>query len=499
MPAARLRAARALVPLLVLGLALAGCAGGPPVSRSAPGEVTVALSTPPSGLDYTRNSGVAIPQALLYNVYETLVKIAPDGRLQPLLAESWTVSPDRLEYTFALRRGVTFTDGTPFTADDVVFSFDRLDTWTTASAAQLSRIAETRAPSPHVVRLRLSEPDNALLASLAGPAGTIFTPSGAGTLATDPVGTGPYDVASYDTGATMRLVANDRWWGGRPPMRSITLAYYTDPTAQTNALLTGGADAALGVGSPQLLPRFADDSAFRVTEGTTNGEMVLAMNNAAPPFDDVRLRRAVRHAVDDDAVREIAMEGRGRPITSMVPPTDPWFDDRPDPYPHDPARARELLAGQRPEISFKVPNLPQYVRAAQAVQSDLQAAGFVVDLQLLEFPAVWLGEVFTGHDYQLSLVIHAEPRDIGTFSSPTSYFGFDDPRAAAVLAAARSGPPEQYVDRMREYARIVTDEAAAGFLYLTPWINVVHADVTGEPTGNASESIDLTAIRRAGP
>lgn len=498
MAAARRRAARALVGLLVSGLLLTGCAGGPPVSRSAPGEVTVALSTPPSGLDYTRNSGVAIPQALLYNVYETLVKIAPDGRLQPLLAEDWTVGPDRLTYTFTLRRGVTFTDGAPFTADDVKFSFDRLDTWTTASAGQLSRIAETRVLAPHTVRLRLSEPDNALLASLAGPGGTIFSPGGVDALATDPVGTGPYDVASYDPGSTMRLVANQRWWGGRPPMHAITLAYYTDPTAQTNALLTGGADAALGVGSPQLLPRFADDPGFRVTEGTTNGEMVLAMNNAAAPFDDLALRQAVRHAVDDDAVRQIAMEGRGTPITTMVPPTDPWFADRPDPYPYDPTRARELLSGQRPEISFKVPNLPQYVRAAQAVQSDLQAAGFVVDLRLLEFPAVWLGEVFTGHDYQLSMVIHAEPRDIGTFSSPTSYFGFDDPHADAVLDRARSGPPEQYVDGMREYSRLVTDSAAAGFLYLTPWINIVDADVSGEPTGNASESIDLTAIRRAG-
>ncbi|MEQ3552940.1 ABC transporter substrate-binding protein [Pseudonocardia nematodicida] len=492
-------AAARLLALAVAALALAGCAAGPAASGSAPGEVTVALSRAPASLDYTRNAGVAIPQALLYNVYEPLVKIDSEGAVVPLLASSWTVDDARTSYTFTLREGVEFADGRPLTADDVVASFDALPDWTNAVAGQLSGIVATEAVSPQVVRVELDEPDNAFLTALAGPAGTVFAAGGTDDLATRTLGTGPYTVESYDSGVSMRMVAHEGYWGGPPPMERITLDYYTDPTAQTNALMTGGADAALGVDAPQLLPQFENSPDFTVTTGSTDAEMVLSMNNAAAPFDDVRLRRAVRHAVDSDGVREVAAEGYGIPLATMVPPTDPWYEDRPDPYPYDPERARELLAeagDPHPAISFKVPNLPQYVRVGQTVQSYLEAAGFRVDMRILEFPAVWLGEVLTGHDYQLAVIIHSEPRDIVQFSDPDYYFGYDDPAADAVLAAARSGPPGEYAAGMRDYARMISEGAAADFLYLTQWINVVSAEVSGAPENSTSESIDLTRLAR---
>jgi len=494
----RRRLGPTLASLAAFGL-LAGCAAGPAPSRSAPGEITVALGTSPINLDYTRSSGGAIPQALLYNVLETLLKIDSDGSLQPLLAESYEVSTDRLDYTFRLRHGVRFSNGTPMTAESVKFSFDRLPTWTTAGAKQLAGIKETRVLAPDVVQLHLATPDNALPAALAGPAGTIFSPDGVAALATAPIGTGPYTVNGYDPGTALRLVANDGYRAGPPPMRRITLTYYSDPTAQTNALLTGGADVAIGITAPQLLAQFRGNPDFTVTSGTTNGEMTLSMNNAAAPFDDLRVRQAVRQAIDADAVREIAASGYGDPITTMVPPSDPWYEKRPDPYPYDPQRARDLLAaaGQpHPTVTFKVPNQQVYIRAAQAVQSYLQAVGFSVDLRILEFPAVWLGEVYTARNYQLAIINHIEPRDIVSFSNPAFYLGYRNPRADTVLAAARSGPPADYVSGMREYARIVTDDAAADFLYLTPWLGVAARGVAGQPQNAASESIDLTRITR---
>jgi peptide/nickel transport system substrate-binding protein len=490
----------AIVVLALATALLAGCAPGASGSRSAAGEVTVALAASPASLDYTRNAGAAIPQALLYNVYETLVKIDQDGAVKPLLARSWTVSPDRRVYTFELQPGVRFSNGAPMTADDVKFSLDRLGEWTTPPAAQLAGIAATTVLGPTTVRITSEQPDNALLTSLAGPAGTIFTPDGIATLASDPIGTGPYEFESYDRGVRMRLVARDGYWGAAPPAGRLTLVYYSDPTAQTNALLTGGADAAIGVTSPQVLPMFRDNPAFRVTSGTTTGEMMLPMNCAVAPFDDIRVRQAVRYAVNTAAVREIAAEGYGEDITTMVPPSDPWFEKGPGPYPYDPERARALLdeAGATgTTVTFKVPNLPQYVRAAQAVQSDLERVGLQTDMQVLEFPAVWLGEVISSKNFQLAIINHAEPRDITKFSDPKFYIGYRNPAADAVLASARSGPPEEYVPGMREYARMISEDAPADFLYLTPWINVVSARVSGEPTDLVSESIDLTRIQRS--
>ncbi|GAA1395963.1 ABC transporter substrate-binding protein [Pseudonocardia kongjuensis] len=502
-PTARPTRARRRLPVVALALVtaviLAGCAAGPPASRSADGEITIALGTSPTNLDFTRSAGVAIPQALLYNVYEGLVKIDDDARVVPLLAESWTAAPDGLGYTFRLREGVRFSDGTPMTADDVAFSFDRLDEWTTASARSLSSISGTRVLSPREVVVELSEPDNDLLRNLAGPAGAIFTPGAVDELATSAVGTGPYRVEDYAQSFEMRLVANDDHWAGPPPADRLTLAYYSDPTAQVNALLSGSADAVVGLTAPQLLEQLEGDPEFGVTEGTTNGEVVLAMNNATAPFDDERVRRAIRHAVDDDAVREVAADGRGTAITSMVPPTDPWYDDRPDPYPHDPERAAQLLAEAGltgAEIGFTVPNLPQYVAAAQVVQSDLTRVGLTVDLRIREFPAVWLDEVFSRKDYQLAIINHAEPWDIGQFSNPDYYFGYQDPVADDMLEQARSGPAEEYPDRMRAYAERISDRAAAGFLYLTPWLTAHRSDVTGLPVNSTSESIDLTRVAR---
>jgi peptide/nickel transport system substrate-binding protein len=149
--------------------------------------------------------------------------------------------------------------------------------------------------------------------------------------------------------------------------------------------------------------------------------------------------------VNTEAVREIAAEGYGEDITTMVPPSDPWFVDGPGPYPYDPERARALLeeAGvSGTTVTFKVPNMPQYVRAAQAVQSDLERVGLHTDLQVLEFPAVWLGEVITSKNFQLAIINHAEPRDITKFSDPKFYLGYHNPAADAVLASSRSGPPE---------------------------------------------------------
>jgi peptide/nickel transport system substrate-binding protein len=489
------------IAILALATTLvAGCTSEASGSRSAADEVTVALGTSPANLDYTHNAGAAIPQALLYNVYETLVKIDQNGAVRPLLARSWTVSPDRRNYTFELQPGVRFSNGEPMTAQNVKFSLDRLEEWTTPPAAQLARIAETTVLGPTTVRITLKQPDNALLTSLAGPAGTIFTSAGIKTLASKPIGTGPYKVESYDRGVRMRLAARDGYWGAAAPAGRLTLVYYSDPTAQTNALLTGGADVALGVTSPQVLPMFRDNPKFRVTSGTTTGEMMLPMNNAVAPFNDIRVRQAVRYSVNTAAVREIASEGYGENITTMVPPSDPWFENGPGPYPYNPERARALLqeAGViGTTVTFKVPNLPQYVRAAQAVQSDLERVGLRIDMQVLEFPAVWLGEVLKSKNFQLAIINHAEPRDITKFSDPKFYPGYHNPAANAVLASARSGPPENYVPRMREYARMISEGAPADFLYLTPSINVMSARVSGEPTNQVSESIDLTRIKRS--
>ncbi len=491
---------RLLAGLVVGALALSACsagstatdpgtqdAGGP----AAGGDVTVALTAEPANLDFTRSAGAAIPQALLYNVYEGLVKLSSDGEIEPLLATDWTVSDDGLVYDFTLQDGVTFSNGDPFTAETVKFALERVSTdWTANSPTYLDVVSSVEAVSDTEVRITLSTPSNGWLFNMTGPVGAMFTPGGVDDLESTAIGTGPYVVDTWTPGTSLVLAANPDYWGDAPALSSVTLRYFEDATASSNALLAGDVDMVFGLASPQLVGQFSGDDGYQVIEGSTNGEVTLAMNNERPPFDDVRVRQAVMYAVDRQAVIDTAYSGYGTLIGSMVPPTDPWYDaSLVDLYPYDPDKARELLAEAGAtglSVQFEVPNLPYATASAQVVQAQLAEVGITAVIEPLEFPAVWLEQVFTNHDYDLSVIQHSEPRDITAFGDPTYYFGYDNPEVAALFTSADAADAATFVEQMGQAARTMAEDAAADWLFLFPLLVVADADLTGIPENQTS-------------
>jgi peptide/nickel transport system substrate-binding protein len=194
---------------------------------------------------------------------------------------------------------------------------------------------------------------------------------------------------------------------------------------------------------------------------------------------------------------DTAWAGRGTLIGSMVPPTDPWYQDLSGVYPFDPARAKSMLAeaGQANlSLRLRIPNLPYAVSAAQVVASELADIGVKVSIEPLDFPAVWLKQVFTGHDFDLSIVQHVEARDITTFGDPTYYWGYDNPQVKALLAQADSGSADEQVTAMREVAKTLNTDAAADWLFLFPNVIVAKTKVTGLAENQVSESFDLTGL-----
>ena len=283
-------------------------------------------------------------------------------------------------------------------------------------------------------------------------------------------------------------------------MSEVTLDYYTDATAQSNALLSGDIDMIAGLSQLQLVGQFESDDAYQVLEGTGTGEATLSMNNRSAAFSDVRVRQAVMYAVDRQAVIDTVNSGFGTLIGTMVPPTDPWYDESlADLYPFDPDRAEDLLAEAGVsglEVAFKVPNLPYAVAGAQVVKDQLAQVGITANVTTLEFPAVWLEEVFQKHDYDMSLISHSEPRDVTLFAQPTYYPGYDNPEVIAKFAQADAADEETYVQLMREATTQMAEDAAADWLYLTPWVTVAGADLTGIPANAPSLSLDVTTIGR---
>ncbi|MFB4274206.1 ABC transporter substrate-binding protein [Nonomuraea sp. MTCD27] len=470
-----------------------GGAGGTPKAQS----LSVGFVAEPANLDFTSTEGAAIPQALLVNVYEGLVKLGQDGQIVPLLAEKWDVSDDRRTYTFTLRKNVTFTNGAPFTADDVVFSLDRVKSdWKLKIKSQLDVIDKVTKKDDSTAVVTLEQPSNGFLYSMATRLGAMFSRTGVSDLANKPVGTGPYVLGSWRRGDSIQLNANPSYWGTKPPLTAITLKYFKDATAMNNALLTGGIDVISSVQAPESLQQFADPNRFETIEGTTNGEVVLSMNNGRPPFDDKKVRQAVRHAIDHKALLDTAWAGRGQLIGSMVPPTDPWYEDRTGDYPYDPAKAKELLGGKTYDVKMRIPNLPYAVNSAQVVKSQLAQVGITAEIEPLEFPARWLDQVFTKGDYDLSLINHVEPRDMGIFADKSYYFRYDNPEFGKLLAAADAGTEQEQAGNLKQAAKLLSDDAAADWLFLFPNLIVAKKGVTGLPKNAIAESFDFTALAK---
>ncbi|WP_109472512.1 ABC transporter substrate-binding protein [Ornithinimicrobium cavernae] len=470
---------------------------------AAPGGedmVRIGLVAEPASLDFTTTDGAAIPQALLYNVYETLVKVDQSGEVVPALASEWTVSEDGLTYTFTLEEGVTFSNGETFTAEDVVSSFQAVQNdWTVSLKSQFDIIEKVEAPSDTEVVVTLAHPSNTFLYSLTTRVGAIFDSNSVEELATRPIGTGPYTFGEWNRGASISLQRNSDYWGEEPYFDQVVLAYFDDATALNNAMLTDGVDVVGTVQAPEALSEF-ESGDYEIIEGTTNGEVVLSFNNSTAPFNDLRVRQAARHAINHQALLDTCWDGRGELIGSMVPPTDPWFEDRTGDYPYDVEAAKDLLAeagAEGVEVRLRIPTLPYAQSCGPVVESMLEEAGFAVTIDDLEFPAAWVEDVFTNADYEMSIVAHVEPRDLGNvFGNPDYYIRYGTPELRALLEEADAGTEEQQIAKMKEAAALVSQDAASDFLFLLPNLIVADPGITGLPQNAITESFDLSQLAR---
>ena len=495
---------RLAAAVMVGSLALTACSagsGGTSSEGSAENtSVTVALTGEPVNLDFTTTAGAAIPQALMSNVYEGLVEIDQAGKIQPLLAESWELSNGNKTYTFKLREGATFSNGEAFTAEDVKFSIERVqsDAWVSSLKKKMDIVDSVEVNSDTEVAVTLKQPSNAWLFDMGTLVGAIFDPSGVDDLAGTAIGTGPYEIDAWNRGQSIEFATREDYWGEAPAVENVSLRYFADAVATTNALQSGDVDVVYNMQSPELLSSFESDGKYQVLEGTSNGEIVLSMNNNMAPFDDLRVRQAVMHAIDRQAVVDTAWNGYGTVVGGPVPTTDPYYEDLNDVYPYDPAKAESLLAeagAQDLDITFTVPTRPYATAVSEIVVSQLADVGINAKIESAEFPAVWLDEVFTKQDYQMSVVLAVESRDVlAMFNNPDYYLGYDNSKIKDLAAEADAADEAGYVDGMKQVVRTIVDDAAANTLFIFPNIVVAKAEVSGIPANSVTEALDLTNL-----
>lgn len=468
----------------------------PPPSNAS---LSIGFILEPESMDFTQVSGAAIPQVLLTNVYETLVKLDQSGKIVPSLASKWTVSPDNKTYTFTLQSGVKFSNGTALTADDAKFSLDRVATaWKPAAyKAQMAVVASTAVVSPTELKVTLKTPSNSWLFNMTGRAGAMFSKTGVADLATKPIGTGPYTMTTWNRGNSIILQRNDNYWGTKPSVKTVTFKYFKDPTAMNNALLTGGIQVVSTVQTPQALGQFKTGDKYQIIQGSTDGEVMMTLNDGKAPLDDVRVRQAINYAVDKKAILQNAWAGYGTVIGSHESPNDPWYVDESNKYPHDVAKAKELLAAAGKSnltLELSLPPVPYAAAAAPIIISELAEAGITVKATNVTFP-VWLDKVFGKADYDMTIINHVEPRDISAlWANPTYYTRYNNAAVQKLLAAGDSGTSTEYVADYKKAVELLADDAAAVWLWSFPNLIVASSNVKGLPKNAVGEAFVLADL-----
>ncbi|MBM6582874.1 ABC transporter substrate-binding protein [Microvirga sp. BT689] len=465
-------------------------------------SLVVGMPIEPPGLDPTVAAPVAIREVTWVNLYEGLVRIDRTGKVQPLLAKSWEVAPDGLTYTFRLQEGVKFHDGTTFDSADVKFAFDRArDPKSTNAQKQIfAPIASIETPDPATVVIKLKETSGNFLYYLGWGDAVIVAPETAANNAANPVGTGPFKFKSWTRGDRVELTKNpDYWQKDKVKLESVTFRFISDAQAQVAALKAGDVDAFPNLGAPELFAEFQKDARFKAVAGNTEGETVAGMNNAKKPFDDVRVRRALMHAVDRKALVEGAYSGLGKPIGSFFSPNNPAFVDTTNVIPYDVEKAKALLKeagyGNGLSITIKSPQMAYASRSAELLSAMLSEAG--VDLKIIptEFPAKWIEEVFKNKDYDMTIVSHTEPLDIDIFARDTYYFNYKNDRFKAVLAeAAKTTDEKARFAKYAEAQKILAEDVPALFLFQLPKLGVWNAKVQGLWENSPIPSNDVTEV-----
>lgn len=466
-------------------------------------SITVAIQLEPPNLDPTSGAAQAIDSVLYANVFEGLTRFAADGAIIPGLAESWAVSDDGLTYLFMLHDGVTFHDGTTMDAEDVKFSLDRAraDDSTNAQKGLFAGIADIAVVDPLTVQITLKQPDGMFPFNMAWGDAVIVAPESIGDIASNPIGTGPFVFADWVQGDRIELVRNDDYWGNPPALGSATFRFISDPTAAFAAVMAEDVDAFVGFPAPENLPQFQADPRFQVLIGNTEGETILSINNKMPPFDNPLVRQAVAHAIDRQAIIDGAMFGLGTPIGTHFAPHHPDYLDMLGNLPHDPQKARALLAEAGFADGFtttlKLPP-PSYARrGGEIIASQLRAVGIQTEITNLEW-AQWIEEVFTNKDFGLSIVSHTEPMDIGIYGNPEYYFQYDNPSFRAVMTQLElTTDPAGRSALLKAAQRIIADDYVNGFLFELAVATVAKADIRGLWVNQPTAAVDLTAVSRA--
>lgn len=476
------RTTAAIALAIATTVALAGCAGGS--SSSSGDEATIAIGSlyEPQNLSNTGGGGQGVTEALTGNVYEGLYRLTDDGEVEPVLAADSSVSDDGLTYTFTLQEGVTFHSGDPLTSADVRSSIEAVTAEDSQSARKSSFavISDIATPDDQTVVITLSERSISFIYNLS----YVWIVNDAATdLKTSEDGTGPYTLGEWKRGSTLSLERWDDYWGDPAKNAEVVFTYFTDATALSNALVTKQIDIITSVQSPDQLSQFTDNADYVVSDGDSTTKELLAFNDRVAPFDQALVRKAVYSAIDTKKLLSSIWGDYGTLIGSMVPPTDPWYEDLTQVNPYDPELAKQELAdaGYADGFTFTLdtPSYDPHPAVAEFLQSELAKVGITVEINTISADE-WYSKVFKERDFQATLQEHVNDRDVVWYGNPDFYWGYDNAEVTQWVAEAEQATTtDEQTAKLKLVNEQIAEDAASVWLYLYPQIVVAASDVSG--------------------
>jgi peptide/nickel transport system substrate-binding protein len=495
--------------ILTLLTALTACSTGQRVDLGdgSSGNLVAAIAGEPDQLDPHKTSAY-FSFEVLENVFDTLVEPDANLEMRPALAESWTVSPDQLVWTFRLRHGVTFHDGSPFTADDVVYSYRRIIDEKLANADKFSAVTDVTAPDPATVVIRVKHPTPNLLTNIGGFKGVAIVSRKnveSGQIATHPVGTGPFAFVGQKSGDSITLKANKSYWGGAPKISGVTFRFISEASTALSALQAGEIDWTDSI-PPQRVAQLREDDSLTLAVTPSNDYWYLALNEARKPWSNVRVRQAIAYAIDRDAIVKATSYGTAAANQLAIPKGNPWYTDY-HRYNYDIDRAKALLAESNVtggDLDMLVTSeYPETVTAAQVIADNLAPLGITVHIRTVDF-ATWLDEQNNGHFDMLMMgwlgnidpddFYYAQHHTDGTSNAQT----YTNPEVDRLLDAGRvETNPKARADLYAKAATIIADQVSYIYLYNPSVIQAWSTGVTGfESRRDGAVRFRTTALAR---
>ena len=425
---------------------------------------------------------------VLFNLFEGLVKPDSDGNLYPAVASDVEMLDNGATYLFTLRKGVTFHDGSEVTAQDVIYSIKRC----ADASNQLMlvpaylNIEEINIVEEDKIEIKLREADTEFLAFMT----TAIIPESNANPSQNPIGTGPYMYVSRSPQEKIVIKRYNGYWGEPAHIVNVTFKVVSNSDTIVMNLLGGSIDMFVRVTSAQA-DELNDD--FDIIEGTMNLVQALYLNNEVAPFDDIRVRRALAYAVNQQAVMDMISEGKGVEIgSSMFPAFGKYYDaSLADVYNTNIEEAKKLLkeAGYEDGLSFTmtVPsNYKQHVDTAQVLAEQFKAIGVDAKIQLIDWDS-WVSDVYVGGNYE-STVVGVDASSLTasallerfTTDAEKNFINFSNAEYDEAFKNARlSVTDEEQIAYYKECQKILTDEAANVYIQDMPELVALNKKYAG--------------------